>query len=49
MHKGPINLSNLYDTLTNPTYDEIKLDNIDGPQNVEIVQSKAEVVNVSIA
>lgn len=24
VHKGPINLSNIYDTLTNPTYEEIK-------------------------
>jgi len=39
VHKGPINLSNIYDTLTNPTYEEIKFQDERPPR----VQQVSEV------
>lgn len=44
MHKGPVNLSNIYDTLTNPTYDEITFDNGSAE---EISRPQESLANIS--
>jgi hypothetical protein len=49
-HKGPINLDNLYEVYTKPSYEDISYENANGgTQNLEIVESKAELIDLPIA
>jgi hypothetical protein len=49
VHKGPIDLSNLYDTYTNPTYNDITFEDANSAQNVHVAQSENALVNIPIA